>query len=685
MTKKTKQSNIDEEYKNLNPKQFVYFRPENMIGSVALSTERRLYYDHNSDTLKYNDESTYVKGILTLFNELINNSFDEYIRTHSEASTHKLNHIEVEIDVKNGGFKVRDNGGIPVKKHTKSNKMLPAMLFGELYSSKNYTQQRGKVSGLNGVGASLVNILSTDFTVVTSDGTKKFTQNWKGLDEKGKLRTDGHKIVNSKQRFTEVKTIMDFKPFECDVFTKGQVQSFVTRCMEIAAIGSHAKTPLKVTCSVINNGRTKPFTKTWKFKTYTEYLNQLPDAKNYVKYETPDYKFSIGCNDDGKLHSVAILNSIRCDNGTHVDRLLDVISSKVRPYLKKKYKIDISNHQFKSQVSIYSCWGIEAPTFDSQTKDKLTLNYRNFGFDVEVTDRFIKQLCDSPLIKKLVEEHKFRAELADRAALQKANKAIKTTGKRLNISKLVDASTKKNRHNCTLYITEGESASTGFRRVRNALEHGMFSLRGKFVNILKHDPKTIITKKSVRGEHSEMFLLMKSLGLQFGKPAAKFNTKTKKWELDENLRFGKICILTDADVDGSSIACLLMLMFHTYWKELIEAGAIYRILTPIVIVRSKNKVVKKFYSLNEYSEWESKQKTISKYTIEYTKGLGRLSNDVYDEIINDPVLQRITIEDSERSTMYLNGWFDNTTKMRDLRKLLVAGENEEFEKLYSKL
>ena len=206
---------------------------------------------------------------------------------------------------------------------------------------------------------------------------------------------------------------------------------------------------------------------------------------------------------------------------------------------------------------------------------------------------------------------------------------------------MVDAKSKE-RWKCSLCLFEGDSAANATRQFRNPDFIGSFALRGKFINVSEINNAKLI-------QNIEAVNLMAAIGLQLGQRSEKLR-----------LRYGKVIIYTDADTDGNSITALLLNFFNKYWPELFEYGIIYKAETPIVVVKNKKTTIK-FYTQDEYNDW-SKTVNMKEWDISYKKGLGALSPEEYDDIINKPKLTLISKDDMANSK--LNIWFGKDAELR---------------------
>ena len=214
---------------------------------------------------------------------------------------------------------------------------------------------------------------------------------------------------------------------------------------------------------------------------------------------------------------------------------------------------------------------------------------------------------------------------------------------KLKVEKLIDAKN-KDRWKCSMGIFEGDSAISAFRKYRDPQFMGAFALKGKFTNVSELTNQKLV-------QNNEVVNLMAAVGLKLGQ------------EPDlKDLRYGRILFYVDADVDGNSIAGLLLNFFNKYWPNLFDRNMVYKVETPIVV--SINKKTKKkllFYTQNEYNEW-SKKEDLKLWEIKYKKGLAALVDDEYQEIINNPKLTKITKD--ELSDEYLDIWFGKNSELR---------------------
>lgn len=309
---------------------------------------------------------------------------------------------------------------------------------------------------------------------------------------------------------------------------------------------------------------------------------------------------------DGHFQQVSFVNNIcTIKGGRHVQVIQDQITKAICEHITKKHKgVNVKSHQVKNYLWIFVNSLIENPAFDSQTKDTLTTKKSSFGSSCTLPDNFIKQVIKSGVVENLLEWAKF-----------KQNKDLKKNdGKkksRINgIPKLDDANDAggKKGHECTLILTEGDSAKALAASGLSVLgrdKYGIFPLRGKLLNVREANHKQIMA-------NAEITQLKQIVGLQTGKNY----TDTK------SLRYGHIMIMTDQDHDGSHIKGLVINLFSHFWPSLLKMpGFLTEFITPIVKV-TKGKQDKVFYTIPEYEQWKEAHNDGKGWRIKYYKGLG---------------------------------------------------------------
>lgn len=315
------------------------------------------------------------------------------------------------------------------------------------------------------------------------------------------------------------------------------------------------------------------------------------------------------CPSDRGFQQVSFVNSIATTKGgRHVDHVVDNVIKQLIDVLKKKNKngINIKPFQVRNHLWVFVNCLIENPTFDSQTKENMTLQAKSFGSKCVLSEKFIASLSKAGIVESVLAWAKFKAQ----------NDIAKTGGKKSSkikgIPKLEDANEAgtKNSIQCTLILTEGDSAKSlavSGLGVIGRNYYGVFPLRGKLLNVREANFKQLT-------ENVEINNLCKIIGLQY---------KKKYLTVDDlkTLRYGKVMIMTDQDQDGSHIKGLLINFIHTNWPELLRLPFLEEFITPIVKATKKNEEIS-FYSLPEFEEWKMDTPNHNTYNIKYYKGLG---------------------------------------------------------------
>jgi DNA topoisomerase-2 len=595
---------IEKRYQKLTDVEHVLKRPSMYIGSIKPHTEE--IYLFNTAKKKFEPtEITYNPGFLKLFDEIVSNSVDEHKRNN------KLNQIKVTVDTETGKIAIWDNGGIPVEIHKEYNEWVPEMIFSNLKTGSNFDDSEDRiVVGTNGVGSTLTNIFSKEFKIATCDGKKQFTQVFTGNMA---VRTEPI-IKPEKKGFTEVSYIADFEKFGMESIDDSSMRMIEKRLYDIAAC-NHL---LNITFNE----------KLITFSSFKEYAELYTD---YVFYEqSANWKIGIGHSTVG-FKAVSFVNSVETkDGGTHVNNISNQIIQYLREKIKRKYRVDVKPADLKQHLFLFIDCTVINPSFSSQTKEKLITEPKDYGSVHEVSEKILKQIFSSEIIQSVLDWIERKQAADEKAKLRKLNNTLDKS----KVLKLIDAKKNGDRSRCTLAIFEGDSASSAFRRYREPQLQGAFPLRGKFINVREIPDSKVVQNKEVQS-------LMAAIGLKLG-------------HAPKDLRYGKILFYTDADVDGNSIAALLINFFGKYWPELFEEGRVLKMETPLMVAK-KGKETLSFYSDDEYKIWEGNQKSLSLWNIEYKKGLAALEDEEYQEIIKSPRSYVLTKDNGFNNT--LETWF----------------------------
>lgn len=609
---------IEQKYRKLSDIEHVLKRSNMYIGSTV-PHEGEEFVLRGDRFVK--DRLTYIPGFLKLFDEIISNSVDEHKRNPN------LNNIHVTINRDKSIITIRDNGGIPVVEHKEHKEWIPEMIFSNLKAGSNFNDDEERVgAGTNGVGSTLTNIFSTKFRVVTADGKNKFDQSFSNNMHK---RTKAKIEKDSGNNFTEITYTPDLERLGLTSIDDDHFDMLQKRCYEIAACNSGIK--LKLTTI---KDKTKTNEKI-NYRSFKDYIGQY--TKDFFYEGNDKWQFAIAPSSDGH-QQVSYVNTVGTkDGGTHVNHIIWQATVKLRAMILKKHKIDVKPNELKQHMFVFVNAEVVNSIFESQTKEKLISEPKDFGTTCIVSDQIVNKIFKSEIIQQLLDWYEQKKKVEDRRELRKLNNNLSNK----KVAKLIDAKKRGNREDCILGVYEGLSALSAVRKFRDAQTIGAFPLRGKFINVHEMSDSKII-------KNAEVQEIMASIGLRLG-------------DEPKDLRFGKIYIYTDADVDGNSISGLLINFFYKYWPELFDQGRVYKVMTPIVVA-TKGKINKNFYTQTEFDTWKANTKDANKWETAYKKGLASLSNREYEEIIKNPVALQLTSDIN--ATKNLSAWFGGNSQPR---------------------
>jgi len=606
---------IEDKYRKLDDIDHVLARPGMYVGSIKPHTANKWVLEEGKMTQR---ELTYNPGFLKIFDEIVTNSVDE-----SKREGTRLNTIKVSVNKSNGEVSVWDNGGIPVLMHQEHKEWIPEMVFSNLKSGSNFDDTEARSwAGTNGVGSSLTNIYSTNFEISTCDGKNHFLQTFKN-----NMRERTEPVIKkSKQNHTKITFQTDYTRFGLTGIDDAHMLMLEKRVYDLAACNTNVR--IFFNEKLIN------------FKTFEDYVKIYTEDYFYETKKDATWSLAVAPSENG-FQQISFVNSTETyDGGTHVDYILNQIITQMREFFLKKHKVDIKPNELKGHMAIFLNATVINPSFSSQTKEKLITEVKEFGTTYEVDKKTIQAILKSEIVNSVLDWIQQKKSAEDSKLQRELNKKLS----KLKVDKLIDAKG-KDRWKCSLGLFEGDSASSAYRKYRTPELMGAFALRGKFINVSELTNQKLV-------QNNEAVNLMAAIGLKLGQP---IDLKT--------LRYGKILIYTDADVDGNSISGLLINFFHKYWPDMFDRRMIYKVETPIVAVTPKTKSENKklFYTQTEYNEWE-KTANMKNWEIAYKKGLGALVDDEYRNIITNPRLTLITRD--EASSKSLTNWFGKSPEAR---------------------
>jgi DNA topoisomerase II len=595
-----------ETYKKHTHREHVLELPDTYIGSIETAEESRWIFDATEGKMVHR-KVQFNPGLYKTFDELIVNARDALVRAQSDASRTPVKRIDVSASVIDGKFTIvvkNDGDGIPIKQHETEKCWIPELIFGHLLTSSNYDKNEEKiVGGKNGYGAKLANIFSIEFKVATRDpkSGQRYEQVWNNnmsICNKPSIQKDKAK------GFVEITYIPDIGRFIGFHLTE-MTAVLHTRTIELAAL---AGKDVKVTW----NGEE---IKTDSFEKFVK-LFLRADSEKLLAYEQCGARWEVAAVLTRSLFSdetgtpedrhISFVNGINTrKGGKHVETVQRHVLSDICEVATKKKKLDIKPGQIKDTVTLFVNATIVNPAFDSQTKETLTTPANKFGSTVSISPKFIDSLVKAGVLEE--------AQAIMDAKLARDSKKTDGAKKRTiyGLPKLEDAlwAGTARSSECTLILTEGDSAATSAiagLKIVGRERWGVFPLKGKLLNVKD------ISRDKFNG-NEELAAIKKILGLE----QAKVYTDTA------SLRYGRILIMSDQDVDGFHIRGLLMNLFHTEWPQLMRLGFLCSLMTPLVKM-TRGQETLSFYSEAELETWKESvgPDVYNRYKSKYYKGLG---------------------------------------------------------------
>ena len=581
--------------------------------------------------------STSSRGLHHLVYEIVDNAVDE-------ALAGFCTEIQVIINQDNS-ITVIDNGrGIPVGINHKAGIPAVEVVFTILHAGGKFGGGGYKVSGgLHGVGASVVNALSTWLEVTICREGKVYQQRY----ERGKtmypLKMVGE--CDPEQTGTKVVFLPDSEVFEETVYDYDILKQ---RLREMAFLTKGLKIILKDSREGME--REKIFHYEGGIREFVSYLNRSKEAlypeiiycegqQNGVSVEV-----AMQHNDSYTENCYGFVNNINTpEGGTHIVGFRNALTKTFNDYahknkLLKESEPNLSGDDIREGLTAIVSVKIEEPQFEGQTKQKLGNSEARGAVDNVVSKQLEIFLEENPSVAKVIVEKSVLAQRA-REAARKARDLTRRKSALDNMSlpgKLADCSD-KNPENCEIYIVEGDSAGGSAKTARNRVTQAILPLRGKILNVEKARLDKIYSNAEI-----------KAMITAFGTGIHEDFDITK-------LRYHKIIIMTDADVDGAHIATLLLTFLYRFMPELIKQGYVYLAQPPLYKVE-KNKKVWYAYDDNELNGILTEIGRDSNNKIQRYKGLGEMDADQLWETTMDPerrVLLRVTMDDETSSELDL--------------------------------
>jgi len=565
--------------------------------------------------------STSIRGLHHLVYEAVDNSVDEAMSGYCDK-------IKVVIH-KNGKVSVIDNGrGIPVDIHPKYKKPALEIIMTKLHSGGKFDKKSYKVSGgLHGVGLSVVNALSEELHVFIKKDGKVYTQNYSRGKPLSKLQIVG----KDESTGTMITFLPDKEIFEDIIF---QFDILANRLRELAFLNKG------VSISIIDErtSEEKNFLYEGGLSQFVTYLNKNKNplhAPIYFEKTKKDVIVEVAMQYNTAFigNIFTFVNNINTvEGGTHLSGFRTALTRTINNYVEKNFPkaMKLSSDDVREGMTAVISVKVQEPQFQGQTKTKLGNSEVKGIVDSVVSKALSTFLEENPKIASLIIEKTLSAARA-RDAARKARDLIRRKslleGSTLP-GKLADCS-EKDPSKCEIYIVEGDSAGGSAKQARNRAFQAILPLRGKVLNVEKARLNKIL-------KNNEIINIITALGAGI----------EEEFDISK-LRYHKIIIMCDSDVDGSHIAILLLTLFFRYLRELIEQGHVYIALPPLYRLK-KGKLIE--YAQNEKEKEEILKKMGRQgVNIQRYKGLGEMNPGQLWNTTMDPekrFLKKVTIEDA---------------------------------------
>lgn len=568
--------------------------------------------------------TTTSQGLHHLVWEIVDNGIDEALAGFAD-------HITVTIE-KDNSIAVTDNGrGIPVDIQEKTGKPALETVFTVLHAGGKFGGGGYKVSGgLHGVGASVVNALSTELDAVVVRDGKGYAMDF----ERGHVKTSMHNVPVDDAPVSR-GTIVHFLP-DPDIFRETTVYDYkilMNRVRELAFLNKGLR------ISIADNRPDEPISESFHYeggiKEYVDFLNTNKD----VIFDEPIYvegmdngievEVSLQYTDDYHSNMLSFTNNIHTyEGGTHETGFKSALTRVINDYARKNNLLKESDDALSGDDVREGLTAIVSvkhpdPQFEGQTKTKLGNSDARTAVDRMFSETFSRFMLENPTVAKQIVEKGILAGKARLAAKRAREATRKKSGLEIaNLPGKLADNTSKDPEISELFIVEGDSAGGSAKQGRERLTQAILPIRGKILNVEKASLDKILANEEIRS-------LFTAMGTGFGN---EFDVTKAKYH--------KLIIMTDADVDGAHIRTLLLTLIYRYMRPLLEAGYIYIAQPPLYQVR-QGKFVQYLDSDEELEALLPTLPASPKPVIQRYKGLGEMDAEQLWETTMDPSVRRL--------------------------------------------
>jgi len=598
---------MNEQFKILTPREHVRERIGMYMGSAAREEVERF-------VLGKWKTAVYVPALSKMIDEILDNAIDEAIRTNFKFAN------KIDVSIEGNTVSVSDNGrGIPQEEvfdaTTNAKILRPVAAWTRVNAGTSFDNERVTI-GTNGVGSSATNFLSTEFIGRTWQNESLLEVNCSdgGLNTKVKMK-------KRSGSGTEVSFTPDFSLFEVDSIDS----------LDTIELVQDRLTSLQMAFPEITFSFNKKRIQIRDMKRYAEMF--IDEGASVIIEKSENLSLFFTSSNDG-FRTNSFINGVNTrQGGTYVEYVTSGVVDELLALIKKKHKVEISKSVLRNGLTfVMFARNFVNPKFDSQTKERLTNpngnvrehheaagihDFKHIARKIFSANDIIEPIIAAQLAKKMSDERR------DAIVAQKKLKKVK-------VAKHIAASS----DDALLALVEGDSAMGFLLKVRDSKKLGAYPLRGVIMNTWDMKPADVLKNK-------ELSELVAILGLDINNPNSV-----------DDMTYGGVATLTDADHDGAGhITPLIIAFFYKFWPRLLTEKRIHITRSPIMI-SSNGKDVKWFFTYTEANEFKA---TCKGYTHRYIKGLGSLTEEEYDRVINNPVLDTVTIDDASYFQIMFGG------------------------------
>ena len=520
-------------------------------------------------------------GLHHMVYEVLDNSIDEALGGYCDS-------IQLIIN-KDGSATISDNGrGIPVDQHKTEKVPAAEVIMTQLHAGGKFDQNSYKISGgLHGVGVSVVNALSERLSLTIRRNGKIHT-----MEFKDGVTTKKLKEIGSMKKTDRTGTTVQFWPSK-KIFSNTTLilKTLENRVRQLAFLNSN----VRITLSDMRTSKVEPIEFYYQggLTAYVQFLNSRKSTLNKIipfNGESNGIKVegALQWNDGYNENMLCFTNNIpQGDGGTHLQGFRSALTRSLVGYsntvaVAKKGNITISGDDAREGMTCVLSVKVPDPKFSSQTKDKLVSSEV-----IPVVEKIISEQLSAWLEQTPGEAKKLVSKIIEAASAREAARKARELTRRKNVletsslpGKLADCQ-EKDPSNSELFIVEGDSAGGSAKQGRDRVTQAILPLRGKILNVIKANPHKIL-------ENNEISALITAIGAGYGNPPKDKEYNPSDYFNPESMRYHKIVIMTDADVDGSHIRTLLLTFFYQFMRDIITTGRLYIAQPPLYKVKKGN-------------------------------------------------------------------------------------------------